>query len=226
MSQARFAAALLSGAAPPVGAARFEIYRASVTASLSATLAEAFPAVEKLVGQRFFAAMAGDFIRAHPPRHPVMALWGDALPGWLAGFAPAASLPYLPEVAAIEQARRESCHAADAPPLDPQRLSGDPAALTIAPHPSARTLVTRWPALSIWARNADLPALADAPAGELLICRPALAVQARPAPDGTAATLGALSRGLALDAALPAGAAHGDILACLFSAGALVERIR
>ncbi|KAA8608857.1 hypothetical protein AL036_05435 [Salipiger aestuarii] len=224
MTQHGFVAALLSDAAPPVGAARFEVYRNSVTAALSATLAEAFPAVAKLVGRRFFDAMARDFLRAHPPRHPVMALYGDALPGWLKGFAPAAALPYLPEVAAIEQAWRVSCHAADAPPLDVTRLATDPDALTLAPHPSVRSLTTRWPALSIWARNTDRPELANAPAGEVLICRPALSVQARAAPAGTGATLAALAQGHPLGAALPDGAPHAEILACLFSAGALIER--
>lgn len=223
MIQQRFATALLSDAPAPVGAARFEIYRDSVTASLTATLAEAFPAVAKLVGQRFFDAMAREFIRSHPPRHPIMALYGDALPGWLAGFAPAAALPYLPEVAAIEQAWRESCHAADVAPLDVTRLSADPDALRLAPHPSVRTLTTRFPALSIWARNVDQPALADAPAGEILICRPALSMQAHAAPAGTIATLTALAQGHPLGAALPETAAHADILACLFTAGALID---
>ncbi|MDO6586763.1 DNA-binding domain-containing protein [Salipiger sp. 1_MG-2023] len=225
MSEPAFAAALLSDAPPPVGADRFEVYRGSVTGALTATLREAFPAVRRLVGDAFFDAMAREFLRAHPPRSPIMALYGDALPGWLARFAPLSALPWLPEVAAIEQARREATHAADAVSLDPARLAeADPDALRLAPHPSVRLLRTRYPALSIWARNADRPDLEAAPAGEVLITRPALSLQIAPAPNGTADTLAALSQGTALGDALPQGTDHAAILACLFSAGALIER--
>ncbi|MCT4371342.1 putative DNA-binding domain-containing protein [Yangia mangrovi] len=235
--QGAFAGALLSPEMPcpeqlrgPAGrhaTRRFDVYRNNVTVALTEALAAAFPVVQRLVGEAYFAAMARDFIREHPPRSPVMALYGAGLPGWIERFPPLAALPYLPEVACLEQARREASLSADAAPLDPQALAGlSPEALAASaprPHPAARFLRTRHPALAIWARNAGRPDLVQRPAGEVLVTRPKLSVLTCAAPIGTAATLEALARGLPLGAALPAGADHSAIFACLFSAGAVIS---
>ncbi|WP_226623679.1 DNA-binding domain-containing protein [Alloyangia pacifica] len=236
--QGAFAGALLAPEAArpealrdPSGARatrRFDVYRNNVAVALTEALAAAFPVVQRLVGEAYFAALARDFARDHPPRSPVMAVYGAELPDWIAKFPPLAALPYLPEVARIEQARREASQSADAAPLDPRALAGlSPEALaesTPRPHPAARLVPTRDPALSIWARNAERPDLAQSPPGEVLITRPKLAVLSCAAPAGTAATLDALARGAALGAALPAGADHAAIFACLFNAGALVPQ--
>ncbi|WP_353475186.1 DNA-binding domain-containing protein [Salipiger sp. H15] len=204
---------------------RFDVYRNNVAVALTEALAAAFPAVQQLVGEAYFAAMARDFARAHPPRSPVMAIYGADLPDWMERFPPLAALPYLPEVARIEQARREASQSADAAPLDPRALGAlSPEALAAfrpRPHPATRILRTRYPALAIWARNAGRPELAQSPPGEVLVTRPALALRICAAPEGTRATLHALAAGQPLGAALPAGTDHGAIFACLFSAGAL-----
>lgn len=46
---------------------RFDVYRNNVVASLSDALGVAFPVVQKLVGDEFFRAMAGVYLRQHPP---------------------------------------------------------------------------------------------------------------------------------------------------------------
>ena len=209
-------------------ATRFNVYRNNVTVSLVDSLTEAFPVIAKLVGEKFFAAMAREFIRDHPPASPVMAFYGAAFPDWIAGFPPAASLPYLGEVAQIEQARREAYHAADAQPFAIERLSEVPPdelpLLRFGVHPSVRVLTTRHPALSIWARNSGAAQLVDAPAGEVLITRPYWTLNMSAAPDGTAAVLSALGRGEPLGDAL-GGIEHAPaIVAALFSSGAVVER--
>ncbi|MBE9636383.1 DNA-binding domain-containing protein [Salipiger mangrovisoli] len=207
---------------------RFDVYRNNVAVALTEALAAAFPVVQRLVGETYFAAMARDFARAHPPRSPVMALYGAELPGWIERFPPLAALPYLPEVARIEQARREASQAADAAPLDPRALAGlSPAELAAnapRPHPATRCLRTRHAALAIWGRNAERPDLAQSPPGEVLITRPALSLRLRAAPSGTGATLRALARGAPLGSALPQDADHAAIFACLFTAGALVPQ--
>ena len=82
MNNATFAAALLDPAAPcPPGlvtwngsdaAQRFGVYRNNVTVSLIEALADTFPVVQQLVGQAFFHAMAGEFVRRSPPVSPIL----------------------------------------------------------------------------------------------------------------------------------------------------------
>ena len=73
--------------------------------------------VERIVGADFFQAMARAYALAEPPSSPVLMDYGVSFADFIAGFAPAASLPYLPDVARIERAWREAYHAADAEPL-------------------------------------------------------------------------------------------------------------
>ena len=97
--QAEFAAALLDAERPvPAGlcawngsdpARRFAVYRNNVIVSLVAALADTFPVLRQLVGDEFFDAMAGLYVRAHPPTSPVLAHYGEGLADWLAAFEPA-----------------------------------------------------------------------------------------------------------------------------------------
>jgi hypothetical protein len=95
---------------------RFNVYRNNVAASLTDALATGFPVIAKLLGEEFFRAMAGVFLRAHPPGDPRLQLWGGKFPGFLARFEPVAHLPYLPDMARLELGLRQSYHAADAAP--------------------------------------------------------------------------------------------------------------
>ena len=131
--QADVAAALADGdpAAHPRAltgraAARFRVYRNNYRHGLARQLAEAYPVVERLVGDAFFAATAQVFLHAHPPRTRSLALFGAGFAEFLEGFPPAASVPYLADVARLERARLEALHAADADPLAPAALTGRP----------------------------------------------------------------------------------------------------
>ncbi len=133
---AGFAAALLdpdlavpSGLVDPSGrpaGKRFDVYRNNVVASLSSALADGFPAVHALVGAEFFSAMAGVYVRVHPPNNPRMMYFGAQMPAFLEGFGPVAHLAYLPDVARLELALRASYHAADAEGLTAERLAALP----------------------------------------------------------------------------------------------------
>jgi hypothetical protein len=125
--QAAFKAAMLDPTAPvpagiinPDGAPatkRFNVYRNNVAVSLSDALETAFPVVRKLVGDEFFRAMAGVYLRKHPPKSPLMMFYGDAMPQFLTRFAPAKSITYLPDIARVELGLRHAYHAADASPI-------------------------------------------------------------------------------------------------------------
>lgn len=186
MMQAAFAAALLDRDAPvppgitdPFGApapVRFSVYRNNVASSLTRVLEAAFPTVQMLVGEAFFAAMAGAFLRAHPPTSRIMMLYGDALPGWLESFPPVAHLAYLPDVARLDQAIRESYHAADTDPLPEaefQRLIGDDIVeLRLRLAPSTRLIRSQWPVQSIWAANTESGPAPQPGAEAALVLRP------------------------------------------------------
>ena len=169
MNQTAFAQALLDPEAPvPAGIVdpqgrpapkRFSVYRNNVASSLTRALEAAFPNVRKLVGDEFFAAMAVVFLRAHPPRSRMLMLYGEDFPAFLERFPPVAQLGYLPDVARLDQAMRESYHAADSAPLSEvefQRLiSADIAGLRLRLAPSVRLVRSRWPVVSIWTANAE-----------------------------------------------------------------------
>ncbi|MFA7290739.1 MAG: DNA-binding domain-containing protein, partial [Rhodocyclaceae bacterium] len=132
MNHSHFAAALLDPAQPaPAGlitwngsdpAQRFGIYRNNVMVSLIEALADTFPVVQTLVGEEFFRAMAREFVRVSPPVSPVLAYYGDEFPAFVEHFPPAASLPYLADVARLEYARVLAFHAADSVPLATETL--------------------------------------------------------------------------------------------------------
>ncbi|MBB5515728.1 hypothetical protein FHS89_001748 [Rubricella aquisinus] len=195
---------------------RFTVYRNNVVSSLIDALETGFPTVAKLVGTEFFAAMAGVFVRAHPPSNPLMFKYGAAFPDWIAGFRPASSLPYLPDVARLDLARREAFHAADAAPAAPTLLAEiAPEALDTARLrllPSLRVVTSSFPILTIWRINhegADLPLTQTAQS--VLILRPEMTVTMWPLPTGADTFLMALSDGAPLaEAAEAAAMVHRD----------------
>ncbi|MCF6443873.1 DUF2063 domain-containing protein [Nereida sp. MMG025] len=205
---------------------RFAVYRNNVAASLTEALRTGFPVIRKLVGDRFFDALAGVYLRAHPPKTPLMMHYGQELPAFLQGFPPAQNLPYLADVARLELAMRESYHAKDAAPIEPSVLAAIPPETLmqsrIALAPSAILLRSRWPIYGIWAAN-----MLDAPTPQMhgeavLIMRPEYDPTPHLLPAGMATFLIALETqplGAALDTATAAvadfdlGAALGILLA-------------
>ncbi len=179
VSQTVFAAGLLDGALPvptglvnPDGAVatkRYDVYRNNVAVSLADALETAFPVLRKVVGDRFCRAMADVYLRAHPPTSPLMMFYGDAMPGFLADFAPAASLPYLPDLARLEVALRQSYHAANAAPIDPALLSGLSQGSRLAFAPAVRLIRSDWPIYGIYRANTTDPGLKLQAGGETVL---------------------------------------------------------
>ena len=220
-TQAAFRAAIFDGA-PPVdvtapdpseAARRFAVYRNNVVHSLIEALRRRFPVIGRLVGSEFATAMFGAFVRAHPPRSPLMMRYGDRMPAFLGTFPPAASLPYLADVARLELARGAAYHAADADPLDPAALAEAanraPENLRLRLHPSVHVLSSPHPFHSIWAMNqpgATPHALAGLGAESALVARSGLTVLTAPLTAPAAAFLTALLEGASLaEAGIAAG---------------------
>jgi hypothetical protein len=237
--QAEFAAALLDpdaavpgGLVDPFGRPaprRFAVYRNNVTSSLTRALEAAFPTVRKLVGDAFFAAMAVVFLRAHPPTSRMMMLYGDALPGWLKTFPPVAHLGYLPDVARLDQAMRESYHAADGDPLSDaeiRRLThSDLGGLRVILAPSLRLIRSPWPVQSIWAANAENGPAPQPGAETALILRPRFDPRPHRISAADGAFVQALSEGQAFEQSMDrAGGDVGlpDILSLLVTGRAII----
>ncbi|MGE3829930.1 MAG: DUF2063 domain-containing protein [Parvibaculaceae bacterium] len=234
--QTDFAAALLDPARPaPPGLVgpdgeesprRFAVYRNNVSVALVDALEANFPGTCRIVGEEFFRAMARAYALLEPPASRILLDYGAGFPDFIARFAPAASLPYLSDVARIERAWTEAYHAPEASPLDPTILSNvapdEAAALCFTLHPSVRIARSQFPALTIWRMNvADgVPAPIDLDSGgeDTLVTRPDAEVEVRSVPTGGAEFIKALGQGHRLVEAAKAGlhkSAQFDLVANL-----------
>jgi len=163
--QDSFAQALL---APPEDASQqaralvnqpgFSVYRNTVMKACIDALQANFPTVLRLVGENWFRAVAALHVRASPPRDARLLLYGADFPGFLRGFAAAAVLPYLSDVARLDRCWTEAHVALDAMVLAPgaiARLAPEQlAALILTPHPAARwAWFADQPVYTIWQRN-------------------------------------------------------------------------
>lgn len=190
---------------------RFDVYRNNVIVSLIDALASRYPVVQTLVGEAFFQAVAREFVIHHPPASPVMLNYGTAFPEFLDGFPPAATVPYLGDVARLESARRIAYHASDSPVLDPALLEQiDPTqfeSLTFTTNPSLWLFQSDYAIVSIWQANSQGTEL-DVPVSDaqsVMVCRPDLEVEVRELPGGAYAFLSALQEGGTLGSAAQAG---------------------
>jgi len=223
--------AMLTAEHPPE---RLDIYRNTCMTTLTKALRLNFPAVQRLVGEEFFAASAARFIAANPPEAAYLDRYGAAFPEFLQRFPPAAALVYLSDVARLEWAVSGALHAADAEPLDCTRLAAlalaEHAALCFAPHPSVALLRATHPVDAIWravlARDDAALATLDLAAGpvHLLIARGAEGVVVErmqpPAWQFTAALCASEPLQTALD---DASFDATPVLAGLLSAGRFVD---
>jgi hypothetical protein len=218
--QTDFAAALLDERpemAARVRAGRFpaaqhlQVYRNNVVESLTGALRAVYPVVEKLVGDGFFRYAAHEYLRTQRPRSGNLHDFGDAFAMFLADFAPAAALPYLPDVAHLEWAWHQAFHAADAKDVDLARLGAVPPQrqeqLRFVLHPSARLLTSTFPIVRIFEINqdgADSDARIDLAEGgvQALVIRRGLTVYVETLAAGEAALLHALAGQQTLNAAV------------------------
>jgi len=133
---------------------RLDIYRNTSRTALTNALRLNFPAVQRLVGEDFFAAAADAFITQEPPNTAWLDLYGDGFPEFLQSFEPAAALIYLPDVARLERAVGHALHAVDAEPLEYSQLLDIELSVQgrvcFTPHPSVSLVFSRYPVDVIW----------------------------------------------------------------------------
>lgn len=190
---------LNDGKGRPAGR-RFDVYRNNVTVSLTEALEEGFPVIRKLVGQDNFKVLATAYLRRHPPRSPLMMHFGADMPLFLTEFEPTRRTGYLPDVARLELAIRESYHAADPDPINPAELEALPTEALIGSRvqlaSSLRLVRSPWPIFSIWRFNVEERAKSPKMAAEdVLVARPDLDPVPKLLPSGGAEFINALLTG-------------------------------
>jgi len=147
-------AAIAESLSDGIGSDRLDIYRNTIFSGLTRAVRLAFPAVERLVGGEFFEGTVNAFIGEHLPRAAYLDQYGGAFPEFLRRFPPAASLPYLGDVAELEWAVNCALHAPDVKPLELKALAeiapdgqGD---VSFRPHPSMGLMRAEYPVDDIW----------------------------------------------------------------------------
>ncbi len=179
---------------------RLSVYRNNVLTSLTDAVVAKYPLTEKLVGEKFMRGMARRYVTANLPKTACLSDYGEDFANFIAGFAPAKALPYLPDMARLEWALHSAACAPDDVPLDLETLDmGTADQMCFKLRASCRLLSSNWPLTKIRdfcfaGENAQAPAL-DEGGVLLLVTRPALAPAIHTLANDEYDFLRALSRG-------------------------------
>ena len=168
-------------------ASRFAVYRNNVHSSLINALADSYPVTQQLVGEHFFRAMAGLYIQAYPPISPLLHDYGSDLADFIKGFAPAADVPYVADVARLERLRISAYHAIDTPVANPHAVVNQLQQLSslgnvrLQLHPCVATLRSDYAVVALWAAHQTTDPVArldpDRPCRTLFHCGGVLEVR-------------------------------------------------
>jgi hypothetical protein len=127
-------------------------YKTNAHMLAQGVLEAAYPVVSQLLGSESLADLACALWHAEPPDKGDLALWGDALPAFMAQSPQLQSEPYLPDVARAEWAMHQCATAPDAE-AEPTSLAllttQDPVALHLRLAPGCALVSSAWPVASI-----------------------------------------------------------------------------
>ena len=234
-TQADFSTALAAATVPAglrgeatQSARRFAVYRNNVRLARMNALGGAYPVLRRIVGEPFFERLAREYALSHESHSGDLNQYGADFNAFLADFAPAAELPYLPEVARLEWLVHCSYYAADSVPLDPASLAlldesqWGALCFRLAPAVSAAAFI--WPVARIWEVNQPQYAGAmqvdpQPQTSYALIFRPQYDVQVAALGAGEHAFVAALTAGRTLAQALRQASLHAG-----FDPGTALQR--
>lgn len=190
-----------------------DIYRNNYRGNLHDVLAGAYPVIQQLVGDDFFRLLTRRFIEQHPSRNANLHHYGAEMASFVASFAPAQQLVYLPDMAALEWACHIAYFAEDAPALDLGKLAQIPpehyAELILHIHPACQMVRSRYPITVIWQAHqvgmgSDFQIDLDSGASIALVSNKKGVVQVSELADADADWLQAIQARVALGAATTA----------------------
>jgi hypothetical protein len=204
MREADFQDAIRSVHAP-VPHQRFPIYRNNVASGLVTALAVRFPVTQQLVGEEFFRAMAALYVEDNKPASAVLIHYGETLSEFISAFEPAKSVPYLADVARLENVWWKAYHAADAASVDADVLGRFPedalGELRFSLHPSIGVMSSPFAVSKIWHAHHGgdvMGTFTIALADHVLVARSAADVEVRTETAGFVTMVGALLNGAKL----------------------------
>lgn len=139
----------------------FDVYRRNVHGTLRRTLAATYPACERILGERCFAALARNFAATHPSSNPDLNVYGEGFADFLQPYTVGehilAELPYLPDLARLEWLWQRAGYAEPAPQFDrsafAQALQTRPEKLRLLLAPGMALLQSAYPVVELRALN-------------------------------------------------------------------------
>jgi putative DNA-binding protein len=191
-------------------ASALDVYRNNVFGNYRNALQDTYPAIWNLVGEAFFNRAADDYASSHPSRSGNLNDFGGELWSFLAAWAPAGGLTYLPDVARLEWAIERAFHAADALPVDLHGLAGVPPealpGLHFELHPACCVVCSPYPIWRIWQVSqpgfaGDQQVALTEGADQLLVTRRGGTVEIEPVSNGERAMLEGFAAGSPLQQA-------------------------
>lgn len=132
---------------------RLDIYYNNTLLGLTDILTATYPVLQKIVGESFFRTIARFYIETNSQNTGNRHTYGGELASFLRSYKPAASWPYLPDIAAIEWAYFQASIADDAPALDFNGLTdliSEYPDFIVLLHPGVHYIELSFNALEIW----------------------------------------------------------------------------
>jgi hypothetical protein len=132
---------------------RLDIYYNNTLLGLTDILTATYPVLQKIVGESFFRTVAHFYIKTNSQITGNRHTYGGELASFLRSYEPAASWPYLPDIAAIEWAYFQASIADDAPALDFSGLTdliSEHPSFIMSLHPGVHYIELNFNALEIW----------------------------------------------------------------------------
>jgi Putative DNA-binding domain len=211
----------------------FAVYRNTVFKGCVDALQANFPAVVRLVGERWFRSTAAAYVREHAPADARLVQYGADFPAFLEAFEPARGLPYLAGVARLDALWVQAHTAADDVSIDAAAVAAFSAEAlgraVLRPHAAARWIAfDTMPAFTIWCANREgreVPGDLVWQGERALLLRALGEVTWMPLSAAGYAFLDACAEGLPFDAAAARAldaqpdAALGDVIGGLLAAG-------
>ena len=142
----------------------FKIYRNNIQQNRVNALQIAFPTINALLGEAFFAAMALVYIAEHPASHANLHAEGATFAAFIAQFPPAAAFPYLSDVARLDWAIHRAHYAVDIDPISAEQIAAHAErldSLIFEFHPAMQCIASPYPIAKILAMHQGGPAPED-----------------------------------------------------------------